>query len=52
MVVMDNKETCKQLLRVYHETLIARHLDTLKMLQLLARDYWWLNIRRFVQEYM
>jgi hypothetical protein len=52
LVVASDEEAHQQLLKMYHDTLMAGHPGTLKMLRLLARDYWWPNMQKFVQEYV
>jgi len=51
-LVVTEEGNHKALLKVYHNTLTTEHPEAAKTFQVLSRDYWWLDARHFVREYI
>ena len=51
-MVVGGEDTCKELLETYHDALTAGHPGVLKTLRAMCKDYWWLGVWQFVQDYI
>jgi hypothetical protein len=52
MVVPDEEDTQRDLLRTYHDSLTAGHLGVTRTLKALSGDYWWPGMTKFVWAYI
>jgi Integrase zinc binding domain len=50
VVVLHNLQ--RQILQNYHNHTLAGHPGIAMMLQMVAKDYWWLDMKQFVQSYV
>ena len=52
LVVTKPAEVAKELLQRYHDAPMAGHPGITKTIRQVVQDYWWLDLRKFVQEYV
>ena len=52
LVVTMKGTAWKDLLRRYHDSITVGHLGVWKTLQSLRKDYWWPNMRLYIQRYI
>ena len=52
LVVTKPAEIAKELLQRYHDAPTAGHPGITKTVRQLVQDYWWPELRKFVQEYV
>jgi hypothetical protein len=52
LIVIEEDEDKRALLKLYHDSLAIGHSGMAKMLQVLRREYWWPSQWKFVQEYV
>jgi hypothetical protein len=52
MVMPDEGDIQRDLLRTYHDALTAGHPGVTWTLKVLSGDYWWPGMRRFIRAYI
>ena len=52
VVVPDDDNLKRQILRLYHDHPLAGHPGILRTERLVAKDYWWLTMHQFVEGYV
>ena len=52
VVVPNDEDLKRQILRLYHDHLLAGHPGILRMEKLIAKDYWWSGLHQFVEGYV
>ena len=52
LVVTKPEEIAKELLQRYHDAPTAGHPGVTKTIRQIVQDYWWPELRKFVQEYI
>lgn len=52
LVVPEEERDRRTILETYHDALTSGHPGAAKTLRAVNRDYWWPEIRRYVQEYI
>ena len=50
--VLKNEELRVEVIRLYHDTLVAEHGRRWKIVELVIRNYWWLGVTRNVGKYV
>jgi len=50
--VPPTSDLCRRIVSLCHDTRIAGHAGWFKTLELVSRNYWWLNMSRYVGRYM
>jgi len=41
-----------EIIRLYHDTLVAGHGEQWKMVKLVTRNFWWLGVTKKVKQYV
>ena len=52
MYVLKNKELRAEIIQLYHDTLVAEHREKWKTMELVTRNYWWLEVTRDIGRYV
>jgi len=50
--VLKNKELRAEIIQLYHDTLVAEHREKWKTMELVTRNYWWLEVTRDIGRYV
>src|SRR3981189_420561 len=50
--VPEDRELCRRIIEQHHDTHIAGHPGRFKTLELVARNYWWPQMSRYIGQYV